>query len=117
MITAKQIREWDADGKIYKFYKSKEWLALRDQIMRECHGECQWCKRRGIISRAETVHHEQYVRSHPELALSRTYTDRNGIERQNLIPLCHDCHDKAHNRMRYQDREKKDGPPLNEERW
>lgn len=117
MITTEQIKQWFADDKAYKFYKSKDWLRLRAQIMAEHHGECQWCREHGIITRAETVHHIQYVDKHPELALSRTYIDKDGKTKQNLVPLCHDCHDRAHHRMRYQDREKKNEPPLNEERW
>ena len=117
-MTTDEIRELTKQGKIYRFYKSPEWLALRGIIMAECHGECQWCRERGIISKAETVHHVQWVKTHPELAMSRTYRDEYGEIKQNLIPLCHDCHDRAHKRMRYAER--KIPPPeeqLNEERW
>lgn len=101
----------DSD-KLYRFYKSKEWRALKEEVMRECHNECLYCKRDGIISQAETVHHVQYVKKHPEFALSKYYTYK-GKQYSNLIPLCHDCHDKAHDRMKYKPKPK----PLTEERW
>ena len=113
-MTADDIRRWYAEGKGYTFYHSHEWQALKRQILYEQHGECEWCRERGIITPAETVHHVMHVREHPELALSRTYRDRDGVEHKNLIALCHDCHDKAHGRMRYQDRKKKF---LTEEKW
>ena len=113
IMTADEIRELIKEDRLYRFYKSPEWLTLRESIMNENHHECQWCKEKGIISRAETVHHVQWVKNHPELAMSRTYRDKSGEIKQNLIPLCHDCHDKAHKRMKY--REKRE--PLNTERW
>ena len=109
--TAKKIRELIAEDKLYRFYKSTEWKALRDKILKENHYECEWCRDRGQISKAETVHHVQYVKNHPDLAMSEFYWFK-GKRYRNLIALCHDCHDKAHERMRY--RKKK---CVNEERW
>lgn len=100
-----------AEDKLYKFYKSKQWLKLKEEILTESHNECEWCKENGKINKATTVHHVQYVKTHPELALSRTYTYKDK-EYKNLVPLCHDCHDKAHERMKYKKQEQ-----FNEERW
>ena len=86
------IRELIRTNKLYQFYKSKQWLKLRQQVVREAHNECVLCKRKGIIRPVDEVHHVQYVRSHPELALSRTYI-YNGVEHPNLLPLCHRCHE------------------------
>jgi len=54
----------------------------------------------------------QWVKQHPELALQEWYTYK-GKTYRNLVPLCHDCHDKAHERMQYRPR----GRKVNEERW
>ena len=112
MWTAERIRELIAENKLYRFYKSREWQQLRDRILREHHYECAWCKEKGKISRAETVHHMQWVKQHPELALQEWYTYK-GKTYRNLVPLCHDCHDKAHERMQYRPR----GRKVHEERW
>lgn len=71
--------------------------------MKEHHHECKWCKDKGTISEAVTVHHVQYVKKHPELALSKFYTYK-GKAYSNLIPLCHDCHDRVHKRMKYKEK-------------
>ncbi len=112
MWTVDQIRDLIEDGKLYRFYKSKEWMELREKILKENHYECAWCKENGKISRAEQVHHVQYVKKHPELALSEYYTYK-GKRYKNLVPLCHECHDKAHGRMQFRPKTKQ----LNEERW
>lgn len=112
MWRTKDIQRLIEEGKLYRFYKSKEWMKLREKILKENHNECAWCKEKGKISKAEQVHHVQYVKKHPELALSEYYTYK-GKRYRNLIPLCHDCHDKAHGRMRHKPKAKQ----INEERW
>lgn len=42
---------------------------------------------------------------------SRCY-DYRGQRYRNLVPLCHDCHDRAHERMKYKKKKQ-----VNEERW
>lgn len=105
------IRGLIQENKLYQFYKSKEWIELREKILRQNHYECEWCREKGKIRKAEEVHHVQYVRKHPESALDEYYTF-NGVQRKNLLALCHDCHDKAHGRMGHQERKQ-----FNEERW
>lgn len=105
------IRKLTEEDKLYKFYKSKEWINLKRKVLKASHNECAWCREKGKISRAEEVHHVQFVRKHPELALSEYYTYK-GEQHKNLIPLCHDCHDKAHERMGYKTKKR-----INEERW
>ena len=96
------------DNCLWKFYKRKEWIKLKKQILKENHYECAICKKQGKITRYDidkngnkrllsTVHHVQYVRTHPELALSRTYI-YNGKVYVNLIPICKACHNKIHQR-------------------
>lgn len=110
--TANKIKELVREDRLYRFYKSNEWMALRAKVLKEYHNECAWCREKGKISIAETVHHIQWVKKYPELALKEYYT-YHGRRYRNLVPLCHDCHDKAHNRMKYKKKEKQ----FNEERW
>lgn len=96
---------------LHIFYTHSEWLKLREDVLRDHNNECQTCKARGFYSRATHVHHVQWVRRHPRLALSKTYMFQ-GKEYKNLVPLCHACHEEEH-----PDRYGKRQPPLTEERW
>lgn len=114
-MTGQELKKWirklEKEGKLYKFYKCKEWMELKASVLRDAHYECSKCKEKGKISRAEEVHHVQWVKRYPELALSRTYQHK-GKTYQNLLPLCHSCHDKEHERFGY-----KKNQQFNEERW
>lgn len=111
---ASWIRELEREGKLYRFYKTDEWLELRDRVMRDNHCECSMCKQKqpAVYTRAEHVHHVNEVRRRPELALSITYRDATGVH-DNLLPLCHSCHDACHERFC----KAEDRPQLNLERW
>lgn len=126
-ITLKKwIEELIAKKELWRFYKSKEWITLREQVLEDNHYECAICKSHGKITRYDidaqgnkklitTVHHNQFVRKHPELALSRTYTFK-GKEYVNLIPVCKACHNKLHPEKN----KNKQGASehfVNEERW
>lgn len=110
-----QVERWVnkliIENRLDEFYNSKQWRKLRKEVLAEHKNECQDCKVKGLYSKANTVHHVQYVRKHPRYALSKTYIFQ-GKEYKNLIPLCHDCHEKIHG---YRQKEKK--KPLTEERW
>lgn len=69
-----------------KFYKSKEWLKVRQLALERDNYECQHCKVRGEVSKAECVHHIQHVKDKPELAL----------DLDNLVSLCYACHNLEH---------------------
>lgn len=81
-------------------------------MLEESKNECQVCKNRGYYTKANHVHHVQYVRRHPRYALSKTYTFK-GEERKNLMAVCHDCHEELHGYRKSEKKEK----PLTEERW
>jgi 5-methylcytosine-specific restriction protein A len=100
-----------ASNNLHEFYTSSVWLKLRAEVLEEFKHECQDCKARGYYKKADTVHHVQYVKKHPELALSKFYEFAGKIYR-NLIALCHECHERRHE---YRQKEKK--KPLTEERW
>lgn len=100
------------EDRLHEFYVSKQWRKLRKEVLEEQKHECQDCKKKGFYTEGNHVHHEQYVRNHPRLALSKTYTFK-GEEKLNLIVLCHDCHEKRHGYRK----PKVDEKPLTEERW
>ena len=114
-MTGKELKIWIKElirqGRLYKFYKSTEWLKLKAAVLSDAHNECVKCRAKGKISKAVEVHHVQWVKKHPELALSRTYTYK-GQTYQNLLPLCHDCHDEEHERFGHEKKKQ-----FNEERW
>ena len=91
------------DKEAKKFYKSARWLHKREQILKRDHYECQICRERiretdesgkilsmqdRRIHRATIVHHIHHLKDNPELAL----------DDDNLISVCHQCHDKLHER-------------------
>lgn len=96
---------------VHKFYIWSKWENVRRSVLVMDNGECQICKSRGRYSRATTVHHVNYVKRHPELALEIWY-EWKGRKKRNLISLCHDCHEEVHGF-----RKKKQEAPLTEERW
>ncbi|MCQ2499734.1 MAG: HNH endonuclease [Lachnospiraceae bacterium] len=121
------IEELIAKKELWRFYKSKEWTELKEKILEENHYECEICRSNGIITRYDidaegnkrllsTVHHVQFVRKHPALALSRTYTYK-GKEYKNLIPVCKACHNKLHPEKRKKRASDNGERFVNEERW
>ena len=103
------IRQLIKEDRLYKFYKSKDWIKLKTEILRDAHYECAVCRQHGKITRYDvdfmtgekklisTVHHVMHVREHPELAMSRTFRDpATGEIKTNLLPVCKSCHNKLH---------------------
>lgn len=115
-MTEEQCGRWvskliDQD-RLHNFYVSPAWRKLRREVLEEYKKDgCIDCKAKGFYTKASHVHHNQFVRKHPRLALSRTYTFK-GKEYINLVTLCHDCHEARHG---YRQKEKKE--PLTVERW
>jgi 5-methylcytosine-specific restriction endonuclease McrA len=91
MLTTEQIRTLIREDRVAEFYNSRGWRNLADEVIVANHGECQMCKDSHILTRATLVHHVKPLREHPELA----------YDRSNLMPLCHDCHERIHNRGIY----------------
>ena len=112
MFTVIEIKKLIAAGQIRLFYRDYFWRRLALDVIEENHRECYQCKLMGKYTRARLVHHVKYLKEHPELAYSRTYTDKDG-EHMQLMPLCHACHERIHERGLYI-------PPkgfTNEEKW
>ena len=112
MYTVEQIRELVADNCVEEFYNDRYWRRLSKEIIGENHNECLLCKAEHRLTTATLVHHVRHLKDYPELAYSRTYTDETGTHMQ-LMPLCHDCHERMHARGIYAKR----SGYTNEERW
>lgn len=91
-------------NQLMKFYKSREWFAVREQARKRDNYECQLCKAAGKYHKVENVHHIKEVKTHPHLCLTLS----------NLQSLCIKCHNKVHERMADEERKPKF---MNEERW
>lgn len=128
MVTEQWIRELIKKDELWRFYKSPEWIRLKTSVLKAAHYECAECRKVGKITRYDTgddgqkrllstVHHVCHVREHPELALSRTYKDREtGEMKVNLLPVCKACHNKLHPEKRRHVQKNADAF-TNVERW
>lgn len=74
-------------GFIMEFnYNGANWKRKRAAIMRRDKYMCVNCKRYGRTTEATEVHHIKHADEYPELAYAN----------DNLVSLCHACHNKAH---------------------
>ena len=80
----KHIRDKQAE----MFYKSKAWVAARQQALIRDNYLCQECLKRGRITRADTVHHK--------IELKEDWSKR--LQLGNLVSLCAECHNRIHSR-------------------
>lgn len=71
------------------FYSSREWREIRRFVRDRDHNECVQCKKKGIVTIADVVHHKKEVEYFPELALTP----------ENLESLCHACHELEHDKF------------------
>lgn len=73
-----------------KFYKSKEWIKKRKEIVERDNNECQKCKSKGLATVGQNValdvHHKVHLEDSWELRL----------DSDNLITLCRPCHNSEH---------------------
>lgn len=91
-----------------KFYKSKEWLALRLKVKAKHNNECHHCKLEGKVGKAEYVHHIKHLKEYPEL----------GLDEKNLVPLCFYHHELEHpERFQFNEPDNSKRPKNFKERW
>ena len=74
-----------------KFYKSQSWKNTRAAYMKSVGGLCERCKKAGLISAGEIVHHKIPIT--PENINNPDITLNHG----NLELLCRQCHYLMHN--------------------
>ena len=111
-----ELREQYGDDR--GFYWMRAWRHLRERILRDGHRECVDClaKSPARYTEADTVHHVRFVEDWPGYALSEFVPDGMGGTERNLVPLCHDCHDLRHGRIKYRP-SRGAAQPLTIERW
>lgn len=81
-----QLNELIVNDNVGKFYRLQPWQTLRRFVLKRDHYECQDCRRRGLHTRANTVHHIKHVRDDPSDALQSTNTEA----------ICKACHNREH---------------------
>ncbi|MCA1058107.1 HNH endonuclease [Rossellomorea aquimaris] len=110
------MSEYKTNSQKRKFYDSKSWKLIREEVKKRDNYECQECKRQGKVTidknefseRAKrkkiqlVVHHIKELVHNPDLAL----------DEDNLETICVDCHNKEHGRSF-----KHKVPKWNDERW
>ena len=107
IYTAIQLKQLIRTGDLKDFYNSREWRRLSRSVIKEYHGECYRCRQNKRYTKAVLVHHVKPLRDFPELAYKRFY--RGEIQ---LMPLCHDCHEREHQRGIYAENQKFTTPEL-----
>ncbi len=82
--------------KVIEFYHSKEWQAVRREVLRRDKGLCQVCLKQGHITPANTVHHIQPIRTFKNgKNIIAGGWDRR-LDPSNLEAICMSCHNKEH---------------------
>ena len=86
----RKYNKYKRDKKKQKFYDSKEWRTISNIVKSKDFGLCQVCLNKNIVKSSDVVHH-----------IIPLDEDRNkALDRDNLICLCHKCHNKIHNDMK-----------------
>lgn len=80
---------------VRKFYNSTRWHNVRDYVMARDARLCQDCRKNGTVTPATEVHHIKPVTA------DNVGDDRITVNPDNLVSLCHRCHEKRHNERRY----------------
>lgn len=111
--TVQEILELIREDNVSKFYRGKAWIHLKNKVLKNNHYECVLCKANHKLARAEIVHHVNELKKRPDLAYSMYFIDVDGKRKQQLVPLCFDCHELIHHRGKFSYTR----GFVNEERW
>lgn len=66
----------------YNFYRTKQWVNLRQRVLDEQHYLCQYCKCDGVVKQGKTVDHVRPLELFPN----------DGASIENLAVTCSRCH-------------------------
>jgi len=85
-----------------KFYDSKSWKQIREEVKKRDNHECQECKRQGKVFLDTNEYSESAKRKKIQLVVDHIkeleeYPDL-ALEMDNLQTLCVNCHNKKHGR-------------------
>ena len=93
--------KYKRNSKATAFYKSSQWIKLRSYIFNvRDTGLCQMCLDKGSVVTGDVVHHKVEL-----LDGEKGWNLR--LDANNLITICHDCHNKIH-------KSSKDNEPIRE---
>ena len=87
-----EFARWCVANDIHRFYVWGRWKQVRQQVLDMDHNECQRCREQHKYTAATTVHHVNYVKRHPEMALDIWY-EWHGVRKRNLISLWSSIYD------------------------
>ncbi|HBE9669900.1 TPA: HNH endonuclease [Clostridioides difficile] len=105
-ITLDRLKELILIDRLDIFYRSTDWRKLRKKAIERDNYECQVCKKKKKVSKAECVHHIREIKEYPKGALKLN----------NLTSLCNLCHNEIHEKILKINQEKKK-KFFNTERW
>lgn len=66
----------------YNFYRTKQWVNLRQRVLDEQHYLCQYCKCDGVVKQGRIVDHTRPLELFPD----------DGARIENLSVICGSCH-------------------------
>lgn len=79
--------EYQSKAKRNEFYWSSDWRKMKRKVLARDHVECQVCKHQGKVTTDNLlVHH----------ILTLEYYPSERLNEDNLITVCHACHNKIH---------------------
>lgn len=76
------------EKKYADFYNSMNWRRLRKTVQLKYHGLCAECFKYGDVVSGDVVHHITEIKTEEGW--------RRRFDMENLILLCHSCHNKIH---------------------
>ncbi len=93
----KEVRNNDSNKKYTDFYNSKAWRSLSEVIRRKYNGLCVMCLlEKNEVVDSDVIHHIEELKERWDLRL---------VE-ENLIALCHSCHNDLHSSYSEKEKEK-----------
>lgn len=105
-MTLDRLKELISIDRLDIFYRSTDWRKLRKKAIERDNNECQICKKKKKVSKAECVHHIKEIKEYPDEALKL----------KNLTSLCNLCHNEIHEKILKINQEK-NKKFFSEERW
>ncbi|WPC19432.1 HNH endonuclease [Pediococcus inopinatus] len=82
--------------KVVAFYHTREWQAMRKEVLSRDKGLCQVCLKQGRITPANTVHHIQPIRTFKNGKNVITDGWSKRLDEDNLESICAACHNREH---------------------
>lgn len=72
------------------FYKTAEWKTCRKQYLDRVDHLCERCREKGLYVPARFVHHKIHLNS------KNVHDPNISLSFNNLLAVCHECHNEIH---------------------